>query len=128
VSDDDLFRGVFDGLIWADSSRDPESGRILIPVGPEHTRVRTGDGDIEMGPQIAHRLTWWLTEMRLRSQMTQTELASLLGTTQPAIAKWERGRTLISLARLARWGDVTGIPVALYFDLAGDPRRRAMWL
>lgn len=99
-----------------------------MPMGPEFVRIHTGDGDVEIGPQIAHRLTWWLTEMRLRSHMTQTQLAGMLGTTQPAVAKWERGRTLISLGRLARWGDVTGVPVALYFDLAGDYSGRAMWL
>ena len=51
-----------------------------------------------------------------------------LGTTQAAIAKWETGRTLIGLDRLARVSDVTGCPVALYFDFGGSERGRAMWL
>jgi DNA-binding transcriptional regulator YiaG len=60
----------------------------------------TLDGSYELRRQIAHWLTWWLTEMRLRAQMNQGELGNKLGTTQEAVAKWERGRTLISLADL----------------------------
>lgn len=122
------FRGVFDLNPWADSRRNPNTGRIVSPLGPEHVIRPTLDGSFELRPQIAHRLTWWLTEMRLRSHMNQRELGEKLGTTQAAVAKWERGRTLISLDRLAEFGDVTRVPIALYFDLPGDPRQRAMWL
>ncbi len=124
----DLFRGVFDHEDWADNGRDPVTGRTWVPLGPDHVRRQLPDGSFESRAQIAHRLTWWLAPMRLRAHLTQGELAEKLGTTQPAIAKWETGRTLITLDRLARLADVTECPVALYFDYGGLPHGRAMWL
>ena len=124
----DPFRGVFDANPWAQSGRSRSSGNTLNPIGPKHARRIGLDGSVDVGAQIAHRLSWWLTEMRLRAHFVQRELADYLDTTQPAIAKWESGRTLISLARLARFSDATGIPVALYFDLPTPHHQRGMWL
>lgn len=124
----DPFRGVFDFNPWADNGRDTRTGRTIYPLGPAHVCRQLPDGSYELRPQIAHRLSWWLGGMRLRAGFTQTELAERLKTTQPAIAKWETGRTLITLDRLAQFSDATGFPVALYFDYDGSPRQRAMWL
>ena len=66
--------------------------------------------------------------MRLRAHLTQSELAEEMYTTQAAVAKWETGRTLISLDRLAKFGDATHCAVALYFDTDLPIDRRAMWL
>jgi transcriptional regulator with XRE-family HTH domain len=41
-----------------------------------------------------------LREARLRAGLTQRELASRAGTTQPAIARWESGEVQPSLERL----------------------------
>lgn len=124
----DPFRGVFDRDPWAADGRDPATGVIWSPLGPPHVRKELQDGSFQVGPQIAHRLTWWLAEMRLRANLTQAELAEEMCTTQAAVAKWETGRTLISLDRLARFGDVTRCAVALYFDIGLPIDRRAMWL
>jgi DNA-binding XRE family transcriptional regulator len=124
----DPFRGVFDCDPWAADGRDPATGVIRTPLGPPHVHKELSDGSFHLGPQIAHRLTWWLSEMRLRAHLTQTELAEEMCTTQAAVAKWETGRTLISLDRLARFSDVTRCGVALYFDFGGPIHRRAMWL
>ena len=126
--DGDPFRGVFDFNAWAANRRDAATGRIWHPLGPIHVRRPLPDGSYELRPQIAHRLSWWLGGMRDRAGFTQSEIAERLGTTQAAIAKWETGRTLIGLDRLARLSDVTGFPVALYFDFGGSERGRAMWL
>lgn len=124
----DPFRGVFDFNPWADNGRDAATGRTLYPLGPLHVRTPLPDGSYALRPQIAHRLSWWLGGMRDRAGLTQVELAERLMTTQPAIAKWETGRTLITLDRLAQFSDATGFPVALYFDYGGSQRQRAMWL
>jgi DNA-binding XRE family transcriptional regulator len=124
----DPFRGVFDRDPWAADGRDPATGVIRSPLGPAHVRKELPDGSFHLGPQIAHRLTWWLSEIRLRAHLTQTELAEEMCTTQSAVAKWETGRTLISLDRLAKFGDATRRAVALYFDGDLPIDRRAMWL
>ncbi|HEV8023763.1 MAG TPA: helix-turn-helix transcriptional regulator [Candidatus Nanopelagicales bacterium] len=124
----DPFRGVLDVDPWAANGRDPRTGRTIHPLGPAHVCRQLPDGSYELRPQIAHRLAWWLSGMRLRAGFTQTDLAERLKTTQPAIAKWETGRTLITLDRLAQFSDATGFPVALYFDYGGSQRHRGMWL
>ena len=122
------FRGVFDLDYMADNGRDPSTGLTWHPLGPQHVRCRLPDGSYELRPQIAHRLGWWLVLMRHRAGCSQTQLAERLHTTQAAVAKWETGRTLITLDRLARVSDATGFPIALYFDFGGSEKRRAMWL
>ena len=124
----DPFRGVFDRDPWAADGRDSATGVIRSPLGPPHVRKELPDGSFQLGPQIAHRLTWWLSAMRLRAHLTQSELAEEMYTTQAAVAKWETGRTLISLDRLAKFGDATHCAVALYFDTDLPIDRRAMWL
>lgn len=44
----------------------------------------------------------FVREARKRAGITQTELATRAGTTQPGIARWESGRTAISLDDVIR--------------------------
>jgi transcriptional regulator with XRE-family HTH domain len=43
-----------------------------------------------------------IREARRRAGLTQTELALRAGTVQPAIARWESGRTAVSLDDVRR--------------------------
>lgn len=43
-----------------------------------------------------------IREARLRAGLTQAELASRAGTVQPAIARWESGRTDVTLDNVVR--------------------------
>ena len=43
-----------------------------------------------------------IREARRRAGLTQTQLATLAGTTQSAIARWESGRTAVSLDDVRR--------------------------
>jgi DNA-binding XRE family transcriptional regulator len=123
-----MFRGTFDHHPWADNGRNRFTGEVTSPFGPAHVRRLLADGSYDPRPQIAHRLAAWVSEARHRAGLTQTHLAARLNTTQAAVAKWETGRTLISLSSLAFLGDVTNAPVAVYFDFGGNPGGRAMWL
>lgn len=79
-------------------------------------------------PLLSWRLSFWLNEIHFQAGLTQHELAGLIETTQPALSKWETGRSLISLDTLGRLGDCAGIPVALYASLPANQTRSVIWL
>jgi transcriptional regulator with XRE-family HTH domain len=61
-----------------------------------------------------------IREARLRAGFTQRDLASRLGTTQSAIARWEAGRATPSLETLAKVASACGLDLSV--NLAGaDP-------
>lgn len=125
----DDFRGVFDLHEWAPNGRDPWTGEIHSPLGPDHVRQRRANGLIDNRTQIAHRMAWWILQMRRHAGMTQQSLADHMETAQSSVSKWETGRTLMSLDTLSFISDLTESPVALYFDIPGYPQeQRAMWL
>lgn len=54
-----------------------------------------------------------LAQARARSGLTQTQLASAMGTTQPAVARAESGYRLPSIEFIDRWAKATGRPITL---------------
>jgi len=54
------------------------------------------------GPQL-------IREARRRAGLTQAELAALADTAQPAIARWESGRTAVSLDDVVRLVHLCGL-------------------
>jgi ribosome-binding protein aMBF1 (putative translation factor) len=56
---------------------------------------------------------------RNRAGLTQTELARKMGTTQPAVARLEGGRTRPSMRTLERLAKATGSRLLIHFE----PRR-----
>ena len=54
------------------------------------------------GPQL-------IREARRRAGLTQAELAALANTAQPAIARWESGRTAVSLDDVLRLVHLCGL-------------------
>ena len=56
-----------------------------------------------------------LAEARLRSQMTQAELATAMGTTQPAVARAESGYRMPRLEFIDRWALATGSEIPVTF-------------
>jgi transcriptional regulator with XRE-family HTH domain len=61
-------------------------------------------------------------EARRRAGLTQVELARRVGTSQPAIARYERARSLPDLATLHRIVEACGLELRL--ALAGPDRQR----
>jgi transcriptional regulator with XRE-family HTH domain len=54
-----------------------------------------------------------IREARRRAGLTQTELAARAGTAQPAIARWESGRTGVSLDDVMRLVRLCGLDLQL---------------
>lgn len=61
-------------------------------------------------------------EARRRAALTQSELAARVGTSQPAIARYERARSLPDLATLHRIVEACGLELRL--ELAEPDRQR----
>jgi transcriptional regulator with XRE-family HTH domain len=55
-----------------------------------------------------------IREARLRAGLTQTELASRAGTQQPAVARWESGRTAVSLDDVMRLVRLCGLDLEFH--------------
>lgn len=54
-------------------------------------------------------------EARRRAGLTQAELAGLAGTSQPGIARWESGRTAVSLDDVLRLVRLCGFDLEIMF-------------
>jgi transcriptional regulator with XRE-family HTH domain len=52
-------------------------------------------------------------ESRLRARLTQAELAQRVGTTQSAIARWERGHSRASLETVRRIAEACGFDLSV---------------
>jgi transcriptional regulator with XRE-family HTH domain len=61
-----------------------------------------------------------IREARARAGLTQQELAQRIGTTQSAVARWERGRARPSLETLLRVVRACGLELRLGLE-AADP-------
>ena len=55
-----------------------------------------------------------IREARRRAGLTQAELANRAGTAQPAIARWESGRTAVSLDDVIRLVRLCGLDLELH--------------
>ena len=61
-----------------------------------------------------------LARLRRKAGLTQTELASGMGTTQTAVSRTEAGRALPGMAMLDRWELACGQPLTLTFGRGTD--------
>ncbi len=55
-----------------------------------------------------------IREARRRAALTQAELAALAGTSQPAIARWESGRTAVSVDDVVRLVRLCGLDIEFH--------------
>jgi len=65
-----------------------------------------------------------IVEARKRAQMTQTELASRMGTHQSVVARWETGKTQPTLETVSRAVEAAGLELTV--NISGsdpDPER-----
>ena len=69
-----------------------------------------------LGPEF--EIATELIQARLRSGLSQVELAKRMGTSQSAIARLESGRTLPSAKTLLRFAEATGSKVELRLSAA----------
>ena len=77
-------------------------------------------------PATSTRWPVWalIREARQRADITQAELARRVGTSQPAIARYERARAMPDLATLHRIVEACGLE--LHLELAeADPQHEA---
>src|SRR4051812_43197134 len=63
-------------------------------------------------------------EARARAGLSQAELATRAGTSQPAVARYERARSMPDLATLFRLVEACGLELRLVLDKP-DPQREA---
>lgn len=68
----------------------------------------------------------FIKEARKRAGLTQRELAELLGTTQPVIARWEAGRASPSLERVVEAVRACGLDLAVRVVSRDD--EHALWV
>ena len=61
-------------------------------------------------------------EVRNRAGLTQEELARKMGTTQPVVARLERGRTRPSMRTLERLAEATGSHLLISFESCDTKR------
>lgn len=61
-----------------------------------------------------------IREARRRAGLTQTQLATLAGTAQPAIARWESGRTAVSLDDVMRLVRLCGLDLHVAIEEPDD--------
>jgi transcriptional regulator with XRE-family HTH domain len=65
-----------------------------------------------------------LREVRERRGLTQRELAAALDVSTSLIAKWEKGRTSLSVARINQLARVLHVPPAALRTVPGSPLKR----
>jgi transcriptional regulator with XRE-family HTH domain len=87
-------------------SRQALGGQIL-PIGYNYLMTKSEVGLI-------------LASARRRAGKTQAELAKVMGTTQPVIARAEAGYRMPTLGFIDRWARATGAPISLRL---GETRR-----
>lgn len=70
--------------------------------------------------QLAHRIR----ELREAKRLSQAQLAEMIGTKQPSVARIESGRALPRLDVLQRIATALGMRLTIDFVKAPNPRRR----
>ena len=63
-----------------------------------------------------------IREARRRAGLTQAQLAARAGTAQPAIARWESGRTAVSLDDVVRLIRLCGLDLHVAIEESDDSR------
>lgn len=66
---------------------------------------------------LIHDLSVKMRKIREKKGWTQTELAEKMGTSQPAIAKWESGNATFSIVTLSKFCEVT----EMHLDIIKNP-------
>jgi len=85
--------------------------QLINPLGPSITSSYCHLGIIALVTKPEIGLI--LANSRRRSGRTQAELAHLMGTTQPVIARAEAGYRMPTLDFIDRWARGTGVPIVL---------------
>ncbi len=65
-----------------------------------------------------------LIEARSKADMTQTDVAHAMGTTQAAVARLESGRNMPSTRTLLRYAKATNSRLRISFEPQGETKRR----
>ncbi len=88
-------------------------------IEEKHREMLAGDSeyaqafaDMEDEFQLARELI----SARIRSGLTQKQLAEKMGTTQSSVARLESGNSLPSLRSLKRYADATGSKFRIHLD------------
>jgi transcriptional regulator with XRE-family HTH domain len=78
-------------------------------VKADHVRARRADHlDEEVGRRVRSR--------RLEKQLSQTQLADLIGVTFQQVQKYEKGVNRIGSGRLQRISEALEVPIKFFFD------------
>lgn len=76
---------------------------------------------------LPRRLMWWLGFLRISTGISQTELAARIGTTQPAVSKWESRGNIPTIPTLERISRATRVPIGLYAERDGEGALLWLW-
>jgi transcriptional regulator with XRE-family HTH domain len=93
----------------------------LLGVNPDDPHVR----DAMMDARDAERLIDTLVELRRRLEITQSELAQDMETTQSAVSKFERAGGDPHLSTLQRYARTVG--ARLRFAIDASPKQTPTW-
>ena len=74
------------------------------------------DGFADDADELIHRLT----ERRQRLGLSQSEVAARMGTSQPAVARLESGRSDTRMSTLARYAEAVGTTIGFAIADAED--------
>ena len=66
--------------------------------------------------ELDDRSAFSITKLRLNAGLSQAELASMMGTQQPAIARLEKGQTEPQISTIERLAEVFGVPPEKVFN------------
>lgn len=89
-------------------------------LGPDRRPKSERMGDPEEERNVAITLAGMLRELRGEKGMTQDQVAALIGTKQPAIARLESGRGLPSSDLLLRVTQALGVKLVIEFEKTGE--------
>jgi ribosome-binding protein aMBF1 (putative translation factor) len=90
-------------------------------LGPDRRPKSERRGDPETERNMAITIAEMVRELRGEKGMTQDQVAALIGTKQPAIARVESGRSLPSPDLLVRIAGALGVRLVIRFEKPGDP-------
>lgn len=66
--------------------------------------------------ELGHSPAFSVTQLRLDAGLSQAELASMIGTQQPAIARLEKGQTEPQISTIEKLAEAFGVPAEKVFN------------
>jgi len=91
----------------------------------EYKRKRPLRGEAKRSYEAAQTkmgIGYLILQARAAAELSQTELARRIGTSQPMIARWESGAQLPSVSSLLRIAEATGFDLAVSLRKPGSTR------